>query len=65
MTYALAPDSGDYADSGDVGAVERLRELSAKLHTAAMSTLAWDDLRYFLAFARAGSMQTAAKVTTW
>ena len=26
-----------------------------------MSTLAWDDLRYFLAFARAGSMQAAAK----
>jgi DNA-binding transcriptional LysR family regulator len=26
-----------------------------------MSTLAWDDLRYFLAFARAGSMQGAAK----
>ena len=26
-----------------------------------MGTLAWDDLRLFLAFARAGSMQTAAK----
>ena len=26
--------------------------------------LAWDDLRYFLAFARAGSMQAAAKVLT-
>jgi DNA-binding transcriptional LysR family regulator len=26
-----------------------------------MSALAWDDLRYFLAFARAGSMQAAAK----
>jgi DNA-binding transcriptional LysR family regulator len=26
-----------------------------------MSTPAWDDLRYFLAFARAGSMQAAAK----
>jgi DNA-binding transcriptional LysR family regulator len=26
-----------------------------------MSTFAWDDLRHFLAFARAGSMQTAAK----
>ena len=26
-----------------------------------MSTFAWDDLRYFLAFARAGSMQAAAK----
>jgi len=26
-----------------------------------MGTLAWDDLRYFLAFARAGSMQAAAK----
>ena len=26
-----------------------------------MSTLVWDDLRHFLAFARAGSMQTAAK----
>ena len=27
-----------------------------------MGTFAWDDLRYFLAFARAGSMQAAAKV---
>ena len=26
-----------------------------------MTTLAWDDLRYFLAFARAGGMQAAAK----
>ena len=26
-----------------------------------MSTFAWDDLRYFLAFARTGSMQAAAK----
>src|SRR5712671_4111433 len=26
-----------------------------------MSTLAWDDLKHFLAFARAGSMQAAAK----
>ena len=26
-----------------------------------MSTFAWNDLRYFLAFARAGSMQAAAK----
>src|SRR5436189_1463833 len=26
-----------------------------------MSTLVWDDLRHFLAFARAGSMQAAAK----
>jgi DNA-binding transcriptional LysR family regulator len=26
-----------------------------------MTTFAWDDLRYFLAFARAGSMQSAAK----
>jgi DNA-binding transcriptional LysR family regulator len=26
-----------------------------------MGTLAWDDLKYFLAFARAGSMQAAAK----
>ena len=26
-----------------------------------MRTFAWDDLRYFLAFARAGSMQAAAK----
>ena len=26
-----------------------------------MSTFAWDDLRHFLAFARAGTMQAAAK----
>jgi DNA-binding transcriptional LysR family regulator len=26
-----------------------------------METFAWDDLRHFLAFARAGSMQAAAK----
>lgn len=31
------------------------------MHTEPMSTPAWDDLRYFLAFARAGSMQAAAK----
>jgi DNA-binding transcriptional LysR family regulator len=30
------------------------------MHTEPMSTLAWDDLRHFLAFARAGSMQSAA-----
>jgi DNA-binding transcriptional LysR family regulator len=40
-------------------AVERLRVGLAKLHTARM--LGWDDLRYFLAFARVGSMQAAAK----
>ena len=40
-------------------AVERLRVPLAKLHTARM--LEWDDLRYFLAFARVGSMQAAAK----
>ena len=40
-------------------AVERLRVGVAKLHTARM--LGWDDLRYFLAFARVGSMQAAAK----
>jgi hypothetical protein len=40
-------------------AVARLRVRVAKLHTARM--FAWDDLRYFLAFARAGSMQAAAK----
>jgi transcriptional regulator of acetoin/glycerol metabolism len=51
----------NYGDGGDVGAVERLRELSAKLHTAAMSTRVWDDLRHFLAFTRGGSMQAAAK----
>jgi DNA-binding transcriptional LysR family regulator len=42
-----------------VRAVERLRVRLAKLHTAKM--LEWGDLRYFLAFARAGSMQAAAK----
>src|SRR5204862_3744201 len=35
---------------------------SQKLHTAPMTTFAWDDLRHFLAFARAGSMQAAAKI---
>src|SRR3954467_1391155 len=43
-------------------AVERLRDWFAKLHNAPMRTFAWDDLRHFLAFARAGSMQAAAKV---
>ena len=38
-----------------------MRELTAKLHTVSMRTFAWDDLRHFLAFARAGSMQSAAK----
>jgi DNA-binding transcriptional LysR family regulator len=37
----------------------RLRVRLAKLHTTRM--LEWDDLRHFLAFARAGSMQAAAK----
>jgi len=36
-----------------------LRVRFAKLHTGGM--LDWGDLRYFLAFARAGSMQAAAK----
>jgi DNA-binding transcriptional LysR family regulator len=40
-------------------AVEILRVRFAKLHTAGM--FEWDDLRHFLAFARAGSMQAAAK----
>jgi DNA-binding transcriptional LysR family regulator len=39
-----------------------LRDQFAKLHTERVGTLAWDDLRYFLAFARVGSMQAAAKV---
>jgi DNA-binding transcriptional LysR family regulator len=43
-------------------AVERLRIRFAKLHTEPMSRLVWDDLRHFLAFARAGSMQAAATV---
>jgi len=59
MAQLPGPERGDYAR--DARAVERLRELSAKLHTAAMSKLAWDDLRHFLAFARTGSMQAAAK----
>ena len=42
-------------------AVARLRGRIAKLHTARM--LGWDDLNYFLAFARAGSMQAAAKAS--
>src|SRR5436309_10239361 len=40
---------------GCVEAVERLRVRFAKLHTARM--LEWDDLRYFLAFARAACRQ--------
>jgi DNA-binding transcriptional LysR family regulator len=39
-----------------------LRHPSAKLHTAPMKAFAWDDLRIFLAFARAGGMQGAARV---
>jgi DNA-binding transcriptional LysR family regulator len=45
-----------------VGGVERLRDRLAKLHTAPMKTLAWDDLRIFLAFARTGGMHAAARV---
>src|SRR6185295_13887725 len=48
------------APDNDVGAraspVARLQMVLAKLHIARMS-LGWDDLRHFLAFARAGSMQ--------
>src|SRR6185436_12711294 len=40
--------------------VARLQVGFAKLHIARMN-LGWDDLRHFLAFARAGSMQAAAK----
>lgn len=39
-----------------------MRDRFAKLHTAPMRAFAWDDLRYFLAFARAGGMQAAAKI---
>jgi DNA-binding transcriptional LysR family regulator len=39
-----------------------LRDHFAKLHTVPMRTFAWDDLRHFLAFAREGSMQRAAKI---
>ena len=38
-----------------------MRERLAKMHTAPMRSFEWDDLRHFLAFARAGSMQAAAK----
>ena len=37
----------------------RLRVQLANVHSARM--LVWDDLKYFLAFARAGSMQAAGK----
>jgi DNA-binding transcriptional LysR family regulator len=40
--------------------VARLQARLSKLHIAGMS-LGWDDLRHFLAFARVGSMQAAAK----
>src|SRR6478672_10841064 len=46
----------------DAAGVERLRDRFAKLHTVFMRALAWDDLRLFLAFARAGSMQSAARM---
>jgi DNA-binding transcriptional LysR family regulator len=39
-----------------------LRDQLAKLHTSPMKTVAWDDLRIFLAFARTGGMQAAARV---
>src|SRR5262249_28995693 len=58
---ALRSRIGDYDDGSGGRGVERLRVRFAKLHTAPMSTFAWDDLRRFLAFARAGSMQGAAK----
>src|SRR6187397_157168 len=57
---ALRSKTGDYADGSGGRAVERLRVRLAKLHSAPMTTFAWDDLRHFLAFARAGSMQAAA-----
>jgi len=38
-----------------------LRDRFAKLHTVTMRKFAWDDLKHFLAFARTGSMQSAAK----
>jgi DNA-binding transcriptional LysR family regulator len=44
---------------GRTAAVERLRIRFAKLHTAKM--FEWDNVKYFLAFAHAGSMQAAAK----
>jgi molybdate transport repressor ModE-like protein len=45
----------------EAAGVESLRNRFAKLHNAPMRTPAWDDLRFFLAFAREGSMQAAAK----
>jgi DNA-binding transcriptional LysR family regulator len=59
MTCAVG--TGDNADHREAAGVERLRDRFAKMHNVQMRTFAWDDLRYFLAFARAGSMQAAAK----
>jgi len=50
---------GDNDVQAGAPAVARLQVEIAKLHSATMN-FGWDDLRYFLAFARAGSMQAAA-----
>jgi DNA-binding transcriptional LysR family regulator len=51
----------EYIRTGNARAAARLPERLAKLHTAPMFD--WNDLKYFLAFARAGSMQAAAKAS--
>src|SRR3979490_2193117 len=61
MIRAVGTGERDNANYMEMAGVERLRSRFAKLHTVPMSTFAWDDLRHFLAFAREGSMQAAAK----
>ena len=48
------------SQTANARAVARLPEGLAKLHGAAMFD--WNDLKYFLVFARTGSMLAAAKV---
>jgi molybdate transport repressor ModE-like protein len=54
----MAPKKNANAD-GPVATVAKLRSHPATLHTHAVFD--WNDLKHFLAFARTGSMQAAAK----
>ena len=55
----MGPDAANLSLSNGTGAAARLRRALARLHPVVM--FLWDDLKYFLAYARTGSMLAAAK----
>jgi hypothetical protein len=63
MRTSVAKSGGfeERIPTGNAQAAARLPDRLAKLHTEVMFD--WNDLKYFLAFARTGSMLAAAKVS--